>query len=143
MQHPIADMAYGQDEVYKIAAVECAVHVALQAGELGIRGSAHEIGGRIVHIVHHAVRALDDRLAVAPRYRRSQKARHLAVVARGEGMGHAYGIGLDEVGVVVFVVEVFEQRGQLSAVELRVRFCHRSSIFFCRPSRPGFHRGLL
>ena len=108
----LGDAAYGQHEVGEVLPVEGAVHIGPESCQFLGRGVAHEIGGRVVHVLHHAAGALYYGLAVAPRYGGGEESCYLAVLLGREGVGNADGIGFDEFGAVVFVVQVFEQIAQ-------------------------------
>ena len=107
-----AETSQRQDEIAQIAAVERTVRITVERGQLTVRRVAHEVGRRIVHDPHHAVAAAHDRLAVAPGDGGSQETSHLAVGAVGEAVRHRDGIGLDEFGAVVAVVQPLQQVAQ-------------------------------
>ena len=68
----------------EIRPVERAVDVCAETVEFGLRGVHREVVWRTVHILDHTSRALDDRLAVAPRYGSSQQTADLDILASRE-----------------------------------------------------------
>ena len=97
-------MAQTEDKLTEVLAIEGAVNVATQVLKLRLRGIYNKVGGGVVHILHHAVRTLNYRLAVAPSDGRSHEAGNLTVERRGKRVRHANGVGLDKGGIVIPIV---------------------------------------
>ena len=103
----------GQHEIAQVLTIKRAVDIGGEQRQFALRGVADEIRRGVVHEVHHAVAAADDRLAVAPRDGGGEETRDLTVGAPGVAVRHRNRVVGDKFGTVVLVVQGFQQLPQV------------------------------